>query len=209
MLTHHIAFGLVTAALFYNPALAQTSTAPGSTAPGVQSSATQASSAASSARLGTSQFLSSVSGDQVRFSKLKGLDVYGPNNEKIGDLRDVLLAHDGKAEAAVIGVGGFLGVGEKEVAVPFSTLQWRDRPAGAAGTSSSGQTAAPPASSNAPAGTSVGSAATREGPDHAVLDLTKTDLQNAPAFRYVGSADNRPSSVTAPAGSTNPPPASK
>lgn len=128
MLTSHIALGLVTAALFSTPALAQTSTAPGSTAPGVQSPSTQAPSAASSARLGTSHFLSSVSGDQVRFSKLKGLDVYGPNNEKIGDLREVLLAHDGRAEAAVIGVGGFLGVGEKEVAVPFSSLQWRDRP---------------------------------------------------------------------------------
>jgi len=46
---------------------------------------------------------------QWRASKLNGLDVYNNDNEKVGDIREVLFNRDGKAEAVVIGVGGFLG----------------------------------------------------------------------------------------------------
>ncbi|MBI1204648.1 MAG: PRC-barrel domain containing protein [Rhodopseudomonas sp.] len=57
-----------------------------------------------------------------RGSKLIGATVYGPDNKSIGDINDVLIANDGKINAVVIGVGGFLGVGEKNVAVPFDKL---------------------------------------------------------------------------------------
>jgi hypothetical protein len=42
---------------------------------------------------------------------------------KIGDVDGVLLDKDGHVTAVVVGVGGFLGVGEKDVAVPFSSLR--------------------------------------------------------------------------------------
>jgi sporulation protein YlmC with PRC-barrel domain len=58
-----------------------------------------------------------------RASKLIGATVYGPDNKSIGDINDVLIANDGKINAVVIGVGGFLGVGEKNVAIPFDKLQ--------------------------------------------------------------------------------------
>jgi sporulation protein YlmC with PRC-barrel domain len=58
-----------------------------------------------------------------RGSKLIGTSVYGQDNKSIGDINDVLIANDGKVNAVVIGVGGFLGVGEKNVAVPFDKLQ--------------------------------------------------------------------------------------
>lgn len=53
--------------------------------------------------------------------------VYDPNDNKIGDVRDLLLEKDGKVNAAIIGVGGFLGAGEKDVAVPFDQLQLKDK----------------------------------------------------------------------------------
>ena len=52
-----------------------------------------------------------------RASKLMGLDVYNENNEKLGDVNEIILDKSGKVTAVVIGVGGFLGMGEHDVAV--------------------------------------------------------------------------------------------
>jgi sporulation protein YlmC with PRC-barrel domain len=49
--------------------------------------------------------------------------VYDPAQQKIGDVTDLVIDSAGIVKSAVIGVGGFLGVGEKEVAVPFSDLK--------------------------------------------------------------------------------------
>jgi len=57
-----------------------------------------------------------------RGSRLIGATVYGPDNASIGNINDVLISNDGKVRAAVIGVGGFLGVGEKNVAIPLDAL---------------------------------------------------------------------------------------
>jgi sporulation protein YlmC with PRC-barrel domain len=51
-------------------------------------------------------------------------DVYDPSNNKIGKIDDVLVSEAGQINALVIGVGGFLGAGEKDVAVPFSAIKW-------------------------------------------------------------------------------------
>ncbi|SBW09469.1 exported hypothetical protein [uncultured Alphaproteobacteria bacterium] len=64
---------------------------------------------------------------QVLVSNLIGEEVYngtGDNAQKVGDVNDVLLSSDGKAQAVVIGVGGFLGIGEKDVAVQFDRVSW-------------------------------------------------------------------------------------
>lgn len=64
---------------------------------------------------------------QVLASNLIGKAVYsgkGENANKVGDVNDVLMSSDGKAQAVVIGVGGFLGVGEKDVAVEFDRIHW-------------------------------------------------------------------------------------
>jgi sporulation protein YlmC with PRC-barrel domain len=50
-------------------------------------------------------------------------DVYDPNNNKIGQISDVLVDKSGKISTLIIGVGGFLGAGEKDVAVPFDEVQ--------------------------------------------------------------------------------------
>lgn len=64
---------------------------------------------------------------QVLATNLIGKSVYSGRGEdaaKVGDVNDVLMSSDGKAQAVVIGVGGFLGVGEKDVAVQFDRIHW-------------------------------------------------------------------------------------
>jgi sporulation protein YlmC with PRC-barrel domain len=63
-------------------------------------------------------------GNVVMASSLIGSTVYSSANENIGDINDVVLAKDGKVLAVIIGVGGFLGLGEKDVAVPMDRLQF-------------------------------------------------------------------------------------
>lgn len=58
-----------------------------------------------------------------RASKLIGSAVYNQANERVGDINELLLDNTGKVARVVIGVGGFLGMGEHEVAVPFTDLR--------------------------------------------------------------------------------------
>jgi sporulation protein YlmC with PRC-barrel domain len=50
-------------------------------------------------------------------------NVYDPSDGKIGEIADVLVDKDGKIDAFIISVGGFLGMGEKDVAVPFTAVR--------------------------------------------------------------------------------------
>lgn len=61
--------------------------------------------------------------DDVRASKLIGTPVVNSANERIGEIDEIVMGLDGSASHAVIGVGGFLGIGEKAVAVPFSNVK--------------------------------------------------------------------------------------
>lgn len=67
-------------------------------------------------------FVHQQTASEWRSSKLVGTSVYGPNDKSIGDINDVLISSDGQVTAVVIGVGGFLGIGEKNVAVPLQDL---------------------------------------------------------------------------------------
>jgi sporulation protein YlmC with PRC-barrel domain len=49
--------------------------------------------------------------------------VYDPSDNKIGEIDDALIDKEGRVTAIIIGVGGFLGMGEKDVAVPFSSVR--------------------------------------------------------------------------------------
>ena len=50
-------------------------------------------------------------------------NVYDPSDNKIGGIDDVLIDKEGRVTALIIGVGGFLGMGEKNVAIPFSDIR--------------------------------------------------------------------------------------
>ena len=59
----------------------------------------------------------------VLASVLKGASVYGPDGSSIGSINDLIVGTDGKIVGVVIGVGGFLGVGERNVAVKWDKIQ--------------------------------------------------------------------------------------
>lgn len=61
-----------------------------------------------------------------RASRLRGTTVLGPSNQKIGHLDDLVVSKNGDVLFAIIQVGGFLGVGSRFVAVPYSSLQISD-----------------------------------------------------------------------------------
>jgi sporulation protein YlmC with PRC-barrel domain len=53
--------------------------------------------------------------------------VYDRSDKKIGEVMDVLVDHDGKINAIIVGVGGFLGVGEKDVAVAYDSIWFKKK----------------------------------------------------------------------------------
>jgi len=67
----------------------------------------------------SNQTLTQLPSSGLQVSDFYRQTVYDPKDNKIGDVKDLILEKDGKVSAAIIGVGGFLGAGEKDVAVPF------------------------------------------------------------------------------------------
>lgn len=62
-----------------------------------------------------------VTGLSVK-KNVMGKTVYNEKDEKVGDVEDVVLSNDGKVTTYVIGAGGFLGMGQHSVAVPFDKV---------------------------------------------------------------------------------------
>jgi sporulation protein YlmC with PRC-barrel domain len=145
---------------------------------------------------GQGQFMTQMQSSQLMASKLIGTTVVGANNESIGDVNDVILDRNGQAMAVVIGVGGFLGIGEKDVAVTFNELEFAANPMTASGNNvnTTGSTAGAGAASNRSTATTgntgsgdpnTNSTASNDGgvPDRIVLRMTKEELQSAPSFQ--------------------------
>jgi sporulation protein YlmC with PRC-barrel domain len=174
MLVKYITAGLAGTALMASVALAQTPTA-------TSDRANMAPSAASD---------SSFKGDW-RASKLAGLSVYNDNNESIGSINDLLIDKSGNIKAAVISVGGFLGMGAHLVAVPFDKIKFVNEPVAYTGVSS-----APNAPGSRPPSTTTTTGAANTAtppantkpnpwyPDHAVFNATKDSLTAMPEFKY-------------------------
>lgn len=115
---------LLTAAVipaFATVAYAQTTTPAPSTAPSATTATTTPSVRATGDAMAP-QWYSTHQGEW-RTSKLIGSKVQNKAGESIGDINEIILASDGSAAAAVIGVGGFLGMGEHHVAVQFKSLK--------------------------------------------------------------------------------------
>jgi sporulation protein YlmC with PRC-barrel domain len=73
------------------------------------------------------QVLTSIPGNSGTVTHWYKQNVYDPSDAKIGEIMDVLVDHDGKIKALIVGVGGFLGAGEKDVAVPFKAVEFKDK----------------------------------------------------------------------------------
>lgn len=125
-------------------------------------------------------------------SDLVGQPVLNAQGEALGDVNNVILNQDGKVVALVVGVGGFLGIGQKEVAIRYDTLEFKQQsdvaPAGTAQQNPTGT--APGGSSGVPnAGQSMNQATTSKNPQDSmviVLDTTRDQLEAAPAYKYIG-----------------------
>ncbi|HKJ63395.1 MAG TPA: PRC-barrel domain-containing protein [Hyphomicrobiales bacterium] len=73
-----------------------------------------------------SAFKEEQTSSEWRMATYLGSPIYSASGEKMGDVKDVLFDRTGKIQTVVIGVGGFLGLGEKRVAVPFEVVTYVD-----------------------------------------------------------------------------------
>jgi sporulation protein YlmC with PRC-barrel domain len=123
-----------------------------------------------------------------RTSKVVGLNVYNDQNQNVGSISDLLTDKTGNIKAAVVSVGGFLGMGSRYVAIPFEKLKFSTEPVAYTGAGASNTMPARPSST-----TTTGSATSPPAPvskpnpwypDHAVFNATKDELTKMPEFTY-------------------------
>jgi sporulation protein YlmC with PRC-barrel domain len=106
--------GLMTGSAFAADDMKSPSMQPSSSSSSINSGSLSASSA---------KFINAQRQDQYLASKFKGTNVIGSDDQKIGNVSDILFDKDGKIEAYVVGVGGFLGIGSKDVALAPTAFQ--------------------------------------------------------------------------------------
>jgi sporulation protein YlmC with PRC-barrel domain len=163
------------------PAFAQTNP-PASPAPSAQPSTPPATSSSSATVAPKAQ------GEMWRASKLVGLNVYNDQNEKLGDISEILLDKSGKVDGVVIGVGGFLGMGKHDILVKLDKLKFVNEPvktssASPSGTTGAGGSMSRPATS--PSTTATTTSKSKWYPDHAVLSgATKESLKSMAEFKF-------------------------
>jgi len=175
MFTKYAVAGLAVSALLASVAFAQSPSA----------TTDRATTAAPAAASDTSSFKGNW-----RASKLVGLNVYNDSNESLGSINDLLADKSGNIKGVVIGVGGFLGVGEHLVAVAFDKVKFVDDPIAYTGAATAPATggARPSTSTTTGAATTAPAApAVKKNPwypDHAMLSATKDQLKAMPEFKY-------------------------
>lgn len=137
---------------------------------------------------GAVSFVTKAEPGQYRASQLVGVKIYNAKDENVGNVNDVLVDKKGTVVGVVIGVGGFLGIGEKNVALPYTAITWSD---------TTPAPAQPAAGAPAPAGTPSPAPGTpetqpvnqvRDYPARGMLAMTKEQLEAAPAFKYASEA---------------------
>jgi len=172
MFTKYVTAGIAGSLLLASAAFAAEDTATTTTAPAP--AATQASATSMS-----------FQGDW-RASKVVGLNVYNEKNENVGSINDLLMDKGGNIKAAVISVGGFLGMGARLVAIPLDKVKFSTEPVAYTGTASAPGAGAKPGST-----TTTGSAAPAPAakanpwyPDHAMINGTAEELKALPEFKY-------------------------
>ena len=133
--------------------------------------------------------------EQWRASKLIGLNVYNDQNEKLGDISELLLDKEGKVAGVVIGVGGFLGMGEHDIAVSMDKLKFMEEAVKTSSTAPAKTTTTTTRESTTGAATAPATTTTTTTParttaandwvpDHAVMSGTKEQLKAMPQFKY-------------------------
>lgn len=130
----------------------------------------------------SNDFVTQQTNNEWRASKLSGVAVYSTDNQKVGTIDDVLLKSDGTASTIVIGSGGVLGAGQKDVAVPFDSVKWTTQ----------GRTVAAGGGSMATQNPGEAQTTAQQGyPDRAELQMSKSVFDGAPAFKYSSSSASK------------------
>jgi sporulation protein YlmC with PRC-barrel domain len=189
-----LAWALALSTAIAAPALAQNNT-PTDNSAGAMKAAPATTAAPAAADSG--KILTQAQTGDYRSTKLIGVDIYNNSGENVGEVNDLILDNSGSVKAVIIGVGGFLGIGEKNVAVPFGEIKWTYEPLRAATNANPPATANPPANSMAtnngvaPANPPVDTTGTvadntkKDYPDHGLINMSKDQLKNAPEFKFV------------------------
>ena len=169
MRTRLVLGGLLAAALLSSTAMAQTKAPGPAPAPATNTAAT------------------TQKGNEWRASKLIGVNVYNEQNEKLGDISEIILEPNGRVVGYVIGVGGFLGMGQHDIMVEPGKIKFVNEPIRA--TTSSNNPPATNTPAGAPTNTRPVSNTTANTskewyPDHGVLSATKDQLKAMPQFKY-------------------------
>ena len=137
---------------------------------------------------------------QWRASKLVGVDVYNAANEKIGDINELIVDRSGQVDIVVIGVGGFLGLGEHNVGIPLEQVKFMTEPVKTSSTVTTNTGARTTGSGSATTTTTTRSSEPKDYPDHAVVNMTKDQLKALPAFKYASdTSSTRTTTTPAPA----------
>lgn len=182
---------------------ATTKTDTTATAPAPATKSDMTATAATGAKGG---FITQQQVGEVRAPKLVGVSVYDKDNKSIGKIDDLLMDKEGKVQAVVIGVGGFLGIGKKDVALPYDAIHWQTEQRTVA-TNGVAPGAAPGTTNNSLAGTTTptNNAAAQPQqktvdpakteayngyPDRAVVDMSQQQLKDAPEFKYASQTMN-------------------
>ncbi len=181
MMTRMLTAASVTA-LLMGSAVAQTAS-PSPAQPGKPPMAQPATppAAATSATTAPQTFLNQQAAGEWRTTNLVGEDVTGADKKSIGNINDILVDSNGTVKAVVVGVGGFLGIGEKNVAIPFSALNIQRQ-------------------ANDP-----------DDIEQITVSYTRQQLEQAPTFKFAGDSRNPPAPRATtggnPAGAPATPPA--
>jgi len=189
-----LAWVLALSTIAATPALAQTD--PAQPAPPATTTAPATPTPAAPAA-GAANFLTKAEVGQYRATQLVGVNIYNSNDESIGEVNELLVDKDGAIKAVVIGVGGFLGIGQKNVALPYTAIKWEDKAKQTANVGVANPNAGPATPAPAGGGSDNMTAATpapavdntvRDYPHHGVLNMTKEQLQSAPEFKFASEA---------------------
>jgi hypothetical protein len=176
MITTAMTALMVGAASAQTPSSSDKATAPSATTTAPAGATGQT---GSTAATGDAKFINSQSTDQWLSSNFIGVDVIGPDEAKIGDVSDILFDKNGNIVGYVVGVGGFLGIGAKNVALAPSSFQVMP--------ASTGTT-----------GSTTGAAASSDDVK-LKLNMTKDQLQQAASFESKRDQDAKARSASQPA----------
>ena len=122
-----------------------------------------------------------------RSSKLIGVKIYNEQNERLGDINEIILDPAGKVMGYIVGVGGFLGMGEHDILVEPVKIKFVNEPVRTAATPPANEnkkTDTAPTNTRPVSNTTARAANEQWYPDHGVLSATKDQLKAMPQFKY-------------------------